>query len=124
MPAGTPESGARKAKRGRRRIDWVATHRRIMGFLEREVSEIEVRRRARNLITSPREIAKHTGLSVNVVREYLSRFAGRKPDDRIFPVGGDRVGRIFHEVSKREGIRITPKILRGWQNCVPKTTRI
>ena len=66
-----------------RRIDWKAVHKVIRGFLAREVSLLEVRRWARFMITTPRQIAMHTGLSVRTVRAHLLRIADRRVDGKV-----------------------------------------
>ena len=81
---------ARKAKKGARRINWVATNRRIRRFLADELSELEVKRGARHLMTSPREIARCTGLDAKVVKKGLSEIAGRRVDGKVVVI---RVGR-------------------------------
>ena len=67
----------------RRRIDWVAVHREIREFLAREVAELEVKREARHLITSPKEIARHTRLSVRTVKTHLTGIAEGRVDGKI-----------------------------------------
>lgn len=56
---------------GGRRIDWVATHNKIVSFLAKEVSKLRVEDRAEHLITTPRQIAEHTGLSVKTVKTHV-----------------------------------------------------
>ena len=67
----------------RRRIDWVAVDKKIRGFLAREVSLLEVRRWARYMITTPKQIAKHTGFSVRTVKAHLLRIADRRVDGKV-----------------------------------------
>ena len=55
----------------------------ISGFLEKEVAELEVKHEARYLITTPKEIAKHTGLSMKTVKTHLSEIAGRRTDGKV-----------------------------------------
>ena len=80
MPAGTHRKVRKKAKR---RIDWVATHRMIGRFLERDVTEFRVKRRAKRLVTTPEEIAEHTGLDVKTVRKWLSRAAKKRVEGKV-----------------------------------------
>ena len=63
---------------------------KIRGFLARELTEFGVRYRAKRLVTTPEEIAKHTGLDVVTVRKWLSRAAGKKVDGKVVII---RVGR-------------------------------
>jgi DNA invertase Pin-like site-specific DNA recombinase len=65
------------------------TSRTIKDFLAREVSELGVKRRAKYLVTSPREIAEHTGLNVKTVKKYMSRIAKKRVDGKVVV----RVGR-------------------------------
>lgn len=87
MTAGTHRKAGKKEKR---RIDWVATHRMIGRFLDRDVTEFRVKRRAKRLVTTPEEIAEHTGLDAETVRKWLSRAAGKKVDGKVVII---RVGR-------------------------------
>ena len=73
-----------------RRIDWKAVHKVIRGFLAREVSELEVKREARYLLTSPKEIATHTKVNVKTVRKHLLGIAGRRVDGKIVITRIDR----------------------------------
>ncbi|GAI36028.1 unnamed protein product [marine sediment metagenome] len=83
MPARTHRKAGKKAKR---RIDWVATHRRIKRFLARDVTAFRVKRGAKCLVTTPKEIAEHTGLDVETVEKYLSRIAGRRASAKVVVV--------------------------------------
>ncbi len=87
MPAGAHRKVRKRAKH---RIDWVATHRMIGRFLERDVTEFRVKRRAKRLVTTPEEIAEHTGLDVETVKKCLSRIAKKRVDGKIVII---RVGR-------------------------------
>lgn len=61
----------------------------IENFLAGELAELRVRRRAKRLMTTPREIAERTGLDPRVVERGLSRIAGRRASARVVVV---RVG--------------------------------
>lgn len=86
MQAGTRRKAGERAKR---RIDWVATHRMIGRFLERDVTEFRVKRRAKRLVTTPEEIAEHTGLDVETVEKWLSRIAKKRVEGKVVVI---RVG--------------------------------
>lgn len=66
-----------------------AERERIENFLAYELAELRVKRRAKRLMTTPREIAEHTGLDQRVVERSLSRIAGRRASARVVVV---RVG--------------------------------
>lgn len=74
----------------RRRIDWVAVDKKIRVFLVREVATLEVRRWARYMITTPRQIAEHTKLSVRTVKAHLLKIADRRVDGKVVIVKVNR----------------------------------
>jgi len=47
------------------------------------------------------------------LRKYLGT-RGNDPDLRLFPIGMERVDRIFKRASEASGVRITPQVLRDW----------
>ena len=61
----------------------------IERFLSDELAELGVKRGARHLITTPKDIAKHTGLDLQVVKKSLSMTTGRKESANVVVV---RVG--------------------------------
>lgn len=65
------------------RIDWVATHRMIINFLTKEVAELKIERNAERLMTSLKEIAKHTKLNVKTVRAHISEIRGKRTDGKV-----------------------------------------
>lgn len=50
--------------------------KKIERFLSNELAELRVKHPAKRLMTSPKEIAEHTGLDPQVVRKSLSMMAG------------------------------------------------
>lgn len=62
---------------------------KIKGFLASELTEFGVRRRAKCLMTSPKEIAERMRLDPQVVKKSLSRIAGRRESTKVVVV---RVG--------------------------------
>jgi len=85
--------------RARRRADRRITHEKIVRFLREALSELEAKRRAPILMTSPEEIARRTGLSVKVVRRCISAQAWERVRGKARVVrvdGTDVVIRLSH----------------------------
>lgn len=61
---------------------------KIKNFLAKDLAEFRVKHRAKRLITTPREIAEHTGLDIKIVKRYLSR-TPRRVNEKLVVV---RVG--------------------------------
>ena len=55
----------------------------ISDFLTDELAELRVKRGARRLMTTPKEIARRTGLSMNVVKTCLAMIAGKRGSARV-----------------------------------------
>ncbi len=77
--------------RARRRADRRTTHEKIVRFLREALSELEAKRRAPLLMTTPEEIARRTGLRVKVVRRCLSYWVWRRGKAMVVRVDGTDV---------------------------------
>ena len=66
---------------------------KIKGFLAEELAELGVRRGAKRLVTTPKEIAERTGLDVETVERWLSEAAKRRAGGKVavIRVGGTDV---------------------------------
>ncbi|GAI17710.1 unnamed protein product [marine sediment metagenome] len=62
----------------------------IENFLADELAELRVKRRAKFLMTTPKEIAERTGLDPQVVKKSLSMIAEEKQSAKVVVV---RVGK-------------------------------
>ncbi len=68
---------------GKRRIDWVATHKVITSFLMKGVSKLKVEDRAERLITTPKEIAECTGLNVKTVKAHMLEITEKGANGKV-----------------------------------------
>ncbi len=78
MRAEMSEARREDEARARRRADWRTTHEKIVRFLRKALSELEAKRSAPLLMTSPEEIARRTKLPFKVVRRCISDRAWRR----------------------------------------------
>ena len=73
---------------------------KIKGFLAEELTELGVKRRAKRLLTSPKEIAKHTGFDVETVKKWLSRAAGRRVEGKLVVVRAGKTDVVVRLASR------------------------
>ncbi|GAI44024.1 unnamed protein product [marine sediment metagenome] len=67
-----------------------AVREKINNFLADELAELRVKRRAKRLMTTPKEIAGRTGLDLQVVKKSLSMITGESQSAKVVVV---RVGK-------------------------------